>query len=118
MLPELGERDLTHGRRRCERRAADGAKPRAGADGGHGNAAAAMAEPRRRGMEQLLHGRISFVIAHRLSTIRNADRILVISAGKIAEEGTHRELLERRGEYYRLYTHQFVREHEEEALRA
>jgi len=62
------------------------------------------------GMDTLLQGRTSFVIAHRLSTIRRADRILVIENGRIAEMGTHRELLLERGHYYRLYTQQFRRE--------
>ncbi len=60
-----------------------------------------------RGMEALMKGRTSFVIAHRLSTIRRANRIIVIEAGKIAEQGTHAELLRARGHYYRLYTQQF-----------
>ena len=60
-----------------------------------------------RGMEALMEGRTSFVIAHRLSTIRRANRILVIEDGCIAEQGTHAELLRRRGHYYRLYTQQF-----------
>ena len=60
-----------------------------------------------RGMEALMQGRTSFVIAHRLSTIRRANRILVIENGKIAEQGTHAELLKLRGHYYRLYTQQF-----------
>jgi ATP-binding cassette subfamily B protein len=67
-----------------------------------------------RGMEVLMEGRTSFVIAHRLSTIRSADRILVIENGKIAEMGTHNELLRLRGHYYRLYTQQFRRELERE----
>ena len=61
------------------------------------------------GLEHLLGGRISFVIAHRLSTIRNADRIVFIDQGRIVEEGTHEELLRRRGRYYRLYVSQFQR---------
>jgi ATP-binding cassette subfamily B protein len=60
-----------------------------------------------KGMDALMKGRTSFVIAHRLSTIRRADRILVIENGKIAEQGTHAELLKLRGHYYRLYTQQF-----------
>ena len=60
-----------------------------------------------RGMEALMKGRTSFVIAHRLSTIRRANRILVIENGKIAEQGTHAELLRLGGHYYRLYTQQF-----------
>jgi ATP-binding cassette, subfamily B, bacterial len=62
------------------------------------------------GLQRVLAGRISFVIAHRLSTIRRADRILVITAGRIEESGTHEELLARRGHYYDLYTSQFSRE--------
>ncbi|MBI5951326.1 MAG: ABC transporter ATP-binding protein [Chloroflexi bacterium] len=60
-----------------------------------------------KGMEALMEGRTSFVIAHRLSTIRRANRILVIENGRIAEQGTHAELLKLRGHYYRLYTQQF-----------
>ncbi|MCB0132973.1 MAG: hypothetical protein KDD78_19060, partial [Caldilineaceae bacterium] len=58
--------------------------------------------------------RTSFVIAHRLSTIRNADRILVIEDGRIAEMGSHTELLQLGGHYYRLYTQQFRKELEVE----
>jgi ATP-binding cassette subfamily B protein len=63
-----------------------------------------------RGMEALMKGRTSFVIAHRLSTIRRANRILVIENGRIAEQGTHTELLRLGGHYYRLYTQQFRHE--------
>ena len=62
------------------------------------------------GMDNLMDGRTSFVIAHRLSTIRNADRILVIEDGRIAEMGSHAELLALGGHYYRLYTQQFRQE--------
>ncbi len=58
-------------------------------------------------LERLMKGKASFVIAHRLSTIRNATRILVISDGKIVEEGTHQELLAKRGHYSHLYQIQF-----------
>jgi ATP-binding cassette subfamily B protein len=67
-----------------------------------------------RGMEHLMSGRTSFVVAHRLSTIRRANRILVIEDGRIAEMGTHAELLKKHGHYYRLYTQQFRQELEEQ----
>lgn len=69
-----------------------------------------------RGLETIFSGRISFVVAHRLSTIRRADRILVITGGRIEEFGTHAELLRQRGHYYELYTSQFRREREEAVL--
>ena len=62
------------------------------------------------GMEKLMTGRTSFIIAHRLSTIKNADRILVIREGQIAESGNHNELMLLQGHYYRLYTQQFRHE--------
>ncbi len=66
-----------------------------------------------RGMEALMKGRTSFVIAHRLSTIKRADRIAVIEEGRIAEIGTHAELLRKRGKYFQLYTRQFRHQMEE-----
>jgi ABC-type multidrug transport system fused ATPase/permease subunit len=57
-------------------------------------------------MDQLLKGRTSFVIAHRLSTIRDADRLLVLEKGKIVEQGTHEELMERQALYYYLSSQQ------------
>ncbi|MEO0470979.1 MAG: ABC transporter ATP-binding protein [Bacteroidota bacterium] len=57
-------------------------------------------------LAELLKGRTTFVIAHRLSTIRQADQILVIEEGKIAERGTHDELIEKGGRYFELYTYQ------------
>ena len=62
-------------------------------------------------------GRTSFVIAHRLSTVRDADVILVMRDGKVVERGTHGELLEQKGYYYRLYTQQFVQESSDSAMR-
>jgi ATP-binding cassette subfamily B protein len=61
-----------------------------------------------RAMRRLMEGRTTFVIAHRLSTIRDADTILVMDAGRIVEQGTHDELLDRRGAYFELYRSQFV----------
>ena len=58
-------------------------------------------------MQQLMQGRTSFVIAHRLSTIQNADKILVMEHGDVMEQGTHQELMAKKGVYYRLYASQF-----------
>jgi ABC-type multidrug transport system fused ATPase/permease subunit len=57
-------------------------------------------------LKQLLQGRTTFVIAHRLSTIRQANQILVIEQGEIAERGKHDELIEKKGRYFELYTYQ------------
>lgn len=54
----------------------------------------------------MIQGRTSFVIAHRLSTIVNADVILAVQGGKIVEQGTHMELMQKQGYYYRLYMQQ------------
>ena len=54
-------------------------------------------------LKRLTHGRTTFIIAHRLSTIRNADRIVVIDGGKVAEQGSHDDLLLRKGIYWHLY---------------
>lgn len=67
-------------------------------------------------IEHLMRGRTSFVIAHRLSTIRQADVILVVHDGKIVEQGTHPELIAKRGAYYNLYTRQFQEEAVEDAF--
>ena len=61
-----------------------------------------------KGIQALLKGRTSFVIAHRLSTIQNADRIFVIDQGGILEQGSPRELMEKKGAYYHLYMSQFA----------
>jgi subfamily B ATP-binding cassette protein MsbA len=58
-------------------------------------------------LETLMKGRTTLIIAHRLSTIRNADRIIVLANGEIVEQGTHEALLEKKGEYFRLYQMQF-----------
>ena len=59
------------------------------------------------GIQKLLTGRTSFVIAHRLSTIRNADKIMVINRGNVAESGTHKELMKLKGLYYDLFMSQY-----------
>jgi ATP-binding cassette subfamily B protein len=65
-------------------------------------------------IETVIKNRTSIIIAHRLSTIRNADLILVVHDGKICEQGTHKELMAKRGVYYRLY----LRQYEDEATGA
>ena len=60
-------------------------------------------------MDNLMKGRTSFIIAHRLSTIKNADLILVMNHGDIVEQGTHEELLAKKGEYEKLYNSQFAK---------
>jgi ATP-binding cassette subfamily B protein/subfamily B ATP-binding cassette protein MsbA len=59
-------------------------------------------------LERLMHGRTTFIIAHRLSTIRNADRILVLDKGSVAEIGTHQELIAAGKNYQRLYSMQMA----------
>lgn len=61
-------------------------------------------------IQTVLAGRTSFIVAHRLSTIRSAHRILVIRAGTIIESGSHDELMNQKGAYYSLYTHQYRNE--------
>ena len=56
----------------------------------------------RKAIEEITKGKISFIIAHRLSTIKNCNKILLMKDGKIIEEGTHNELMNRQGEYYEL----------------
>ena len=58
-------------------------------------------------MQKLMEGRTSLIIAHRLSTIRDADKIIVLADGSVAEMGNHDELLALKGEYYNLYMTQF-----------
>ena len=58
-------------------------------------------------MSNLIEGRTAFVIAHRLSTVRFADRIVVLKAGSMVEQGTHAELIARGGEYAKLHAIQF-----------
>jgi ATP-binding cassette subfamily B protein len=58
-------------------------------------------------MRKLMEKKTCFVIAHRLSTIQGADNILVVDKGNIVEQGTHQELMEIKGFYYKLYQSQF-----------
>jgi ATP-binding cassette subfamily B protein len=67
-------------------------------------------------IDRIIRNRISFVIAHRLSTIKSASRILVVEAGRIIEDGSHPQLIRRRGHYCDLYTNQFTHEREEALL--
>lgn len=53
-------------------------------------------------MQELIRGRTTFIVAHRLSTIRDADRIVVMRNGRVAEVGTYQELMARQGEFYQL----------------
>ena len=57
---------------------------------------------------KMMEGRTSFIVAHRLSTIKEADCIVVMNQGNIVEQGTHRELLEKKGFYANLYNSQFA----------
>jgi ATP-binding cassette subfamily B protein len=68
------------------------------------------------GLAQVLKNRTSMIIAHRLSTVRDADRILVMQRGKVIEDGTHEQLLARKGVYAQLYHRQFeeLRSHHEQ----
>jgi len=61
-----------------------------------------------RAMDKLMKDKTCFIIAHRLSTIVDADVILVIRDGQIVEQGTHRELLEKRGFYHEIYQSQYA----------
>ena len=58
-------------------------------------------------MKKLMAGKTCFIIAHRLSTIQNSDKILVVDKGTIVEQGTHNELMKKKGFYYKLYASQF-----------
>ena len=59
-------------------------------------------------MHKVMENRTSIVIAHRLSTIRDSDLIVVMDRGRIIEEGTHNDLLEKKGKYYELYMTQYA----------
>ena len=69
-------------------------------------------------LDVLMRGRTSIVIAHRLATVRNVDRIVVLSQGRIVEQGSHDELLARNGAYARLYELQFDEKAAEQHRRA
>ncbi len=69
------------------------------------------------GINEIMKNRTSVIIAHRLSTIKKCDRILVIKRGKIVEDGSHSELMHRKGQYFSLYTRQLREQREKEILR-
>lgn len=71
-----------------------------------------------RGISGMMKGRTSIIIAHRLSTIKHCDRILVVHKGKIIEDGSHHELMLKKGYYYNLYTRQLREQREKEVLAA
>lgn len=58
-------------------------------------------------INELAKDRTTFIIAHRMATIRNAERIIVLTENGIEEDGTHTELMKKRGEYFKLYNSQF-----------
>jgi len=68
------------------------------------------------GIQEMIKGRTSIIIAHRLSTIKNCDRILVVKRGEIIEDGSHHDLMKKRGFYYNLYTRQLREQRENEML--
>jgi len=68
-------------------------------------------------INRLLKGRTSFIVAHRLSTIVHSNRILVLDDGKVIEDGTHRELIQKAGAYHNLYTNQYSEEMLELSIR-
>jgi subfamily B ATP-binding cassette protein HlyB/CyaB len=57
-------------------------------------------------LERIKAGRTMFIVAHRLSTVKDCDTILVLDHGKVVEQGSHEELMKRRGYYYKLYIQQ------------
>lgn len=69
-------------------------------------------------VHRIMQGRTSLIIAHRLSTIRDVDRILVLHKGELVEEGSHEELLEQRGRYWRLYQLQYREQEGEDRAQA
>ena len=69
------------------------------------------------GIHEMIKGRTSIIIAHRLSTIKNCDRILVVKRGEIIEDGSHYELMLKKGFYYSLYTRQLREQRENEIMK-
>ena len=64
----------------------------------------------RNSLEKMMNRGTMLIVAHRLSTVRHADVIIVMDDGKILEQGTHDELIAKKGKYYNLYTVQYERE--------
>ena len=68
-------------------------------------------------MNKIMKNRTSLLIAHRLSTVINADKIIVLKNGTILEQGTHSELLKKKGYYFELYRKQFVQDNLEKSIK-
>ena len=58
-------------------------------------------------LKGIMEGRTTFIVAHRISSVKDADEIILLDEGRIIERGTHQQLLNRKGEYYNIYSQQY-----------